>query len=236
MTYSASLMSGERTVEEPEVEAQETGRKLDLMEEIGGPQGIADSSIPAIVFVAVYTLGGNRISLAGICAVGAGLAIAALRLAKGESLRFALAGFVGVAVAAFIADRTGRAEDFFLPGLLLNLAYGSVYLVSILVRWPLLGVILGPSLGGEGMAWRRDPHLLRVYSRASWVWVGVFATRLAVQLPFYLAGSLVALGIAKTAMGLPIFALAVWLSYVILKRGGIEVPELFGRSRGPRGA
>lgn len=143
-------------------------------------------------------------------------------------MRFALAGFIGVAVAAFIADRTGRAEDFFLPGLLLNAAYGSAYLISILIRWPLLGVILGPTLGGKGMAWRKDERQLRAYSRASWVWVAIFATRLAVQLPFYLAGSLVALGIARTAMGLPIFALAIWLSYVILKRGGIDVPQPSG--------
>jgi hypothetical protein len=34
-------------------------------------------------------------------------------------------------------------------------------------------------------------------------------------------------------MGLPIFALAIWLSYVILKRDGIAVPEVFGRARGP---
>jgi len=202
-------------------EPGEAPRKLDLIEEIGGPQGIADSSVPAVVFVAVYTLGGSRISLAGICAVAAGMAIAVLRLAKGEPLRFALAGFVGVAVAAFIAGRTGRAEDFFLPGLLLNAAYGGAYLVSILVRWPLLGVILGPALGGEGMAWRKNPVELRAYSRASWVWVGVFATRLCVQLPFYLAGSLVALGIARTAMGLPVFALGIWLSYLILKRNGV---------------
>jgi hypothetical protein len=225
-------MSVEHTAEEPEAESKDSGRQLDLLEEIGGPQGVADSSIPSIVFVAVYALGGNRIALAGLCAIAAGLAIAVLRLAKGESPRFALAGFIGVALAAFIADRTGRAEDFFLPGLLLNALYGGVYLVSILVRWPLLGVLLGPTLGGAGMSWRQDPQQLRVYSRASWVWVGVFATRLAVQLPFYLAGSLVALGIARTAMGLPIFALAIWLSYVILKRGGIEVPEVFGSARG----
>lgn len=170
--------------------------------------------------MAVYTVGGNRISLAGICAVGAGLAIAGLRLARGQSLRFALAGFAGVAVAAFIASRTGRAEDFFLPGLLLNLAYASAYLVSIMVRWPLLGVLLGPMLG-DGMAWRRDPVKARAYSRASWVWVGLFTTRLAVQLPFYLTGSLLALGVARTAMGLPAFALTIWLSYLILRRAGV---------------
>lgn len=225
-------MSVEHATEEPEAESKDSGRRLGLLEEIGGPRGAADSSIPALVFVAAYALGGNRISLAGLCAIGAGLAIAALRLARGESLRFALAGFIGVAIAAFIADRSGRAEDFFLPGLLLNALYGSVFLVSILIRRPLLGALLGPALGAEGASWRQDPRQLRAYSRASWVWVGVFATRLAVQLPFYLAGSLVALGIARTAMGLPIFALAFWLSYVILKRSGVPVPALFGSARG----
>lgn len=200
---------------------EEPEERFDLIDEIGGPQGIADSSIPAIVFVTAYTLGGNRIVFSGVCAIAAAVVIFGLRLFKGESLRFALTGLVGVAVAAFIASRTGRAEDFFLPGLLLNLGYATAYLVSIAVRWPLLGVILGPTLGKEGMAWRRDPHQLRVYSRASWIWVGVFSARLCVQLPFYLAGSLVALGVARTAMGLPVFALGVWLSYLTLKRGGI---------------
>jgi hypothetical protein len=149
--------------------------------------------------------------------------IAAIRLLRRERLRFAAAGFAGVALAAFIADRTGRAEDFFLPGLLLNAAYGGAYLVSILVRWPLLGVILGP-LTGEGMRWREDPERLARYTRASWIWVGVFALRLAVQLPLYLAGAVLALGIARTAMGLPIFLVAIWLSYLVLE-GGSGRPE-----------
>ena len=133
-------------------------------------------------------------------------------------MRFAAAGFAGVALAAFVADRTGRAEDFFLPGLLLNAAYGGAYLISIIVRWPLLGLILGP-LTGEGLRWRDDPDRVRRYTQASWVWVGVFALRLAVQLPLYLAGAVLALGIARTAMGLPIFLVAIWLSYLILERG-----------------
>ena len=139
-----------------------------------------------------------------------------MRILRREPLQFALAGFAGVALAAFVADRTGKAEDFFLPGLLLNLGYALAYLVSIVVGWPLLGVILGP-LTGEGMAWRSDPDKVRAYTRASWVWVGVFTLRLAVQLPLYFAGALLALGIAKTAMGIPIFLIAVWLSYRILK-------------------
>ena len=188
----------------------------DLLSELGGPQGIADSSLPALVFVTVYAVGGNDLTLAAWLAVGVGALIALIRLLRREELRFVLAGFAGVALAAFVADRTGRAEDFFLPGLFLNAAYATAYLVSIAIRWPLLGVILGP-ITGEGMSWRDDPERLRLYARASWIWVGVFTLRLAVQLPLYLAGAVLALGIARTAMGLPIFLIAIWLTYLVLR-------------------
>lgn len=191
-------------------------QRLDLLEALGGPRGIADSSLPALAFVLAYSLDGNRVGLAAWIAVGLGALIAVVRMVRREPLRFAFAGFAGVALAAFVAGRTGRAEDFFLPGLLLNAGYAGAYLLSIAVRWPLLGVILGP-LTGEGMSWRRDPERQRLYTRASWIWVGVFSLRLAVQLPLYLAGAVLALGIARTAMGLPIFLIAIWLSYLVLR-------------------
>jgi hypothetical protein len=192
----------------------------DLLEALGGGHGIADSGLPAIAFVAAYTLGGNDLTVAAWIAVGIAGLLTVVRLLRRETLQYALAGFAGVALAAFVADRTGRAEDFFLPGLLLNAGYASAYLISILVRWPLIGVIL-ETIEGRGRGWRKDPTRVRVYSQASWIWVGVFLTRLAVQLPLYLAGALVALGIAKAAMGLPIFAFAIWLTYLVLRDSGL---------------
>jgi hypothetical protein len=196
---------------------------LHLVEAMGGRRGLADSGLPGIAFVGSYVASGNDLALSAWIAVGVGAVLAAIRIARRETLQFALAGFFGVAIAAFIAQRTGRAEDFFLPGLLLNAGYATAYAISILVRWPLIGVILGP-LSGEGMEWRRDPKRVRLYSQASWIWVGVFLVRLAVQLPLYLAGALVALGIAKAAMGVPIFALGIWLTYLLLRRGAEQQP------------
>ena len=132
-----------------------------------------------------YTVGGNDLSLAVWVAVAVGALITVFRVIRRETLQFALAGFAGVALSAFIADRTGKAEDFFLPGLLLNAAYAGAYLVSIAIRRPLLGVLLAAVLGEKG--WREDPERVRVYTRASWIWVGVFTLRLAVQLPLYLS-------------------------------------------------
>jgi hypothetical protein len=68
------------------------------------------------------------------------------------------------------------------------------------VRWPLLGVVIAIA-SNRGMQWRQDPTRVRAYSRASWVWVGLFSLRLAVQLPLYLTGALVALGVTRVAMG-----------------------------------
>ena len=196
-----------------------------LLDEMGGPQGVADSSLPGLAFVIVYSISGGELGLSAGIAVGLGAALAIFRRARGESLKFALTGFFGVAIAGFIATRTGRAEDFFLPGLLFNAGYALAYLVSIVIGWPLIGVIVGP-LTGNGMRWRDDPNKVKAYSRASWIWVGMFTLRLAVQLPLYLAGSLLALGIARTAMGLPLFILAVWLSWLTLRGGGVDLPQL----------
>jgi len=195
---------------------------FDLIDELGGPQGIADSSLPGLMFIAVYSITGGELQASAIAAIGLGALISVIRVVRGEKLRFAIAGFAGVLIAGFIATRTGRAEDFFLPGLLFNAGYALAYAGSIVIRWPLIGVLVGP-LVGEGFGWRKDRQRVRLFSRASWLWVGMFSARLVVQLPLYLAGSLLALGIARAAMGLPLFLLTVWLTYLTLKGGGLDL-------------
>ena len=202
-----------------------------LLDEMGGPQGVADSSLPGLLFVIAYTVSGGDLSLSALLAVALGGGLAVVRRIRGESLRFAITGFFGVAIAAFIATRTGRAEDFFLPGLLFNAGYALAYAVSIAIGWPLIGVIVGPIIG-QGMRWRDDPEQVSAYRRASWVWVGMFLLRLSVQLPLYLAGSLLALGIARTAMGLPLFLLCLWVTWLVLRRGGLDLPDFRRGSSG----
>lgn len=198
--------------------------EINLLDELGGPQGIADSSIPGLAFVIAYTVTGQKLELAAVIAVGIAALIGLIRLVRGERARYAASGFFGVALAAFIATRTGKAEDFFLPGLLFNAGYALAYAVSIAIRWPLMGVFIGPLIG-EGMAWRENPDRVRLFNKISWLWVATFLLRLAVQLPLYLTGALVALGVAKTAMGLPLFALAIYLSYLMLRAAGIDLKQ-----------
>jgi hypothetical protein len=183
---------------------------------VGGPWGALETSLPAVAYITVYTVSGQDTDVSAGVALGLALVLTVVRLARRESPRHALSGLVGVALAAFIATRSGRAEDFFLPGLLANAGYAAAFLVSIAVRRPLVGYIVG-QLEGE-RDWREDPVRLKAFTRASWLWGGLFVTRLAVQLPLYLAGAVVALGVARTAMGLPLFALGLWLTWRLVRR------------------
>jgi hypothetical protein len=84
-------------------------------------------------------------------------------------------------------------------------------------------VIVG-ALDGEGNSWRGDPVRTRLFALATWVWVVLFSLRLAVQLPLYLAGEVVALGVARTAMGLPLFALGLWITWRLVHRPAADTP------------
>jgi hypothetical protein len=190
---------------------------VDLQSALGGKLGITESSLPSVVFILIYTINGQVLSPALWGALATAVVLTIVRIARGGSIQFALAGMIGVAISAFIASRTGNAANFYLPGLLLQAAYAIAYLVSIVVGWPLIGVVLGPLLG-EGFTWRDDPARRRAYARASWFWCGMFAVRLAVQLPLYLLNMTVALGWVKVAMGWPLFALVLWLSYLVLRK------------------
>jgi hypothetical protein len=185
-----------------------------LIEAAGGPLGMAETAIPGVAYVAVYGFAGT--TPAAVVAVAIAVVLAVVRLARRETPRHALSGLIGVAVGAFIATRTGKAENFYLPGLLANVGYAAAFLVSIALRRPLVGYIVG-QLDGEGTGWRDDPLRVKVFMKASWFWAALFGLRLAVQLPLYVAGAVVALGVARTAMGLPLFALGLWLTYRLVR-------------------
>ena len=189
-----------------------------LQAAFGGKAGLLDVGLPGVLFVLVYTLAGRDLRLALIVALATAALLSLLRLVQRRSLQHALSGFLGVGIAAFIASRTGRAEDFYLPGLLYNAGYALAFVISIVTRWPIIGVMLA-LITQAGMGWRKDPVLVRAYTRASWVWVAMFLIRLAVQLPLYLIGedAIVALGTARVALGVPLYLVVLWVTYRVLK-------------------
>jgi hypothetical protein len=218
---------------EHETAADVRAERLLLERAIGGWRGIIDSGLPTVTFVAVYIAMGSdadALRTALWCAVGAGVAVVVWRLIRRQSLQQVIAGFVGLAISAWFASRTGRAEDYFVRGLMTNLAYGTAFLVSIVVRWPLLGIAMG-YLTGEGTTWRRDLQLRRTYAAASWIWVGLFFGRLVIQAPLYFAGAVAPLGVVNILMGWPLFLGAAYFTYRVLapiyrsRRSGQPAPD-----------
>lgn len=177
-----------------------------LLQQMGGVPGIVASSIPVAVFVVANLLFELRPAL--VAALVAGVLVAVWRIARRQRLQPAVSGLLGVAVAAFIAYRTGEARGFYLPGLIYSAVFAVAFLVSVLVRWPLAGVIWH-GINGQGHSWRRDPRLLRAYTLASLLWALVFLARLVVQGLLYNADEETWLGIARLAMGYPLVGVAL---------------------------
>lgn len=67
-------------------------------------------------------------------------------------------------------------------------------------------------------AWRSDRALLRRYTLATWLWIAMFAVRLAVQIPLYFSSSVGWLGTARLVMGVPLWALVLWGTWVLVRR------------------
>jgi Protein of unknown function (DUF3159) len=192
-------------------------RNPTLLDQMGGVSGIVASGVPVVVFVVVQAVAGHLVASI-IAAVASALAVAGWRLVRGEAVQPALSGLLGVAVCAFVAWRTGEAKGFFLLGIWTSRLYGGVFLLSVLVRRPLVGVIWH-LVNGEGQAWRQDTAVRRAFDIASLAWVVVFGARFVVQRWLY--DSVYAdtwLGWVRIAMGVPLAALAAAVTVWAIRR------------------
>ncbi|MBL7258601.1 DUF3159 domain-containing protein [Paractinoplanes lichenicola] len=188
-----------------------------LAQLLNGRRAAIDATLPTVGFVAGWLVLGQSIIAGAIVAVVVALAISAWRLRKGDKPRAVVIGLLGVCVAALIALYTGNAADFFLIQLFSNAASALAWAVSIVIRWPLLGLVVGGVLG-QKTRWRRDPALLRSYGLASWVWVLQYVVRVAVFLPLYAAGQVFALGVMRVALTWPLVAACLAVSWWVIRR------------------
>lgn len=184
---------------------------------LGGKKGLIDSGVPSIVFLVVFNVS-KDVNNAIWAALTLSLILAIIRLIKKDTIQHSVSGVIGVLICAYFANRSGNPTDFYIPKLLTNLGYGTVYLIANLVGWPILGVVLGPLLG-ENFTWRNHPERKRMYIKASWIWVGMFFARIAVQYPIYKSGNVNLLGTVNLAMGYPLFFAAAYGTWLVIKAG-----------------
>jgi Protein of unknown function (DUF3159) len=198
----------------------ETGKPAvdtSLIDAFGGVRGMVDMTVPGFVFVLLFTIT-KDLKVSSYSAVGATLLLALVRVVRRETLKHAFGGVLGVAISAYIAMKSGKAQDFYLPSMIYGVVLGVAYAISAVVRWPLVGLFLGPFLG-ENLTWRtQNPGRLAAYTKATWVWVALFALRAAILFPLYWAGNVTWLGVAKIGLGVPPWLVAIYLSWLILSK------------------
>jgi hypothetical protein len=188
-----------------------------LAEALGGPRGIVESAVPTIAFTLGYVLSHDlRRSLT--IAIALAVVLLVVRVVQRQPVQFVVNSLVGIGIAAVFAARSGKAEDVYLPGILYNAGYAVVMILSIVARWPVVGLIIG-SVTGDVSAWRQDPAIVRLCSRLTWVLVAPCIIRVAVQWPLYLAGHVGWLGATKIALGWPLQVGALSLMAYLLARG-----------------
>ena len=197
-----------------------------IAEAVGGVRGVIDSAAPTVVFVTANSTAGLRAGI--IAAVVTGVAVFALRLLRRQPVRQAVGGFAAVAVAAYFAARTHKAEGFFLPGIILSAVYAAAAGGSALFRRPFVGYVLA-ALDVRYAHWQRSPRLVRAAMAGTLVWTGVFALRAGIQGWLYLHSHVGWLAAARIGMGLPLFAAATGACVLLARRAAaLDRPALDG--------
>jgi len=186
-----------------------------VLEQLGGLSGLVSSTVPVLVFVPVNSIWG--LTAAIWAALAAATAVLVWRLVQRTPVQPAVSGFLGVGVCAFIAYRTGDAKGYFLFGIYTSLLYAAGFVLSVLVRRPLVGVIWG-MLNGQGSSWRRHRVAVRAYDIATAAWALVFAARYLVQHELYDADRTGWLAVARIGMGWPLTAVALLVTLWAVRR------------------
>ncbi|MEV0403950.1 DUF3159 domain-containing protein [Actinoallomurus sp. NPDC050550] len=209
--------AGPAEAERAAYDTVEEAVRKQLTKALGGPRGVVEAAIPTIGFTVSWIVS-HKLQLS--LGIGAGLAVVllAVRLAQRSTVQFVLNSIFGIAIAAFFALRSGKAADAFLPGILYNAGYAAAMLLSIVVRWPVVGFLIG-SVTGDPTAWHRDRDTVRLCSRLTWLLLIPCLVRVAVQYPLYLAGHVGWLGASKVVLGWPLQVAALAAMVWVLARG-----------------
>lgn len=214
---------GDRSDSPPQFRYVEEFVRHQLSQSLGGLRGMLEAALPFVAFTVAWVVF-ERLTPALLAALGAAVLLAAVRLVQRQSLKYVAQAVLPTALAAVIATRTGRAEDVFLPGILYNGALAVVSLLTVAVRRPLVGFLIGAAVN-DPTGWIADRGLVKMTSRLTLVLAVPYVTRFVVQLPLFLAGEVVWLGVAKVVLGWPLLLGALFVIGLLLSRGRTPIED-----------
>jgi hypothetical protein len=208
--------TGRQAAVDPENTVEAEVRRT-VAKQLGGPRGAVETVLPFAVFSLVFVVR-EDVRSSVIAGVGAAVAMMTVRLVQGSSTQFVRNGLFGIALGAVFATMSGRAETAFLPGIIQSAVWAAGLTVSIIVRWPAVGFLVGSVLG-DPTSWRDDPAIVKLSNRLTLIMLLPMVLRVSVQYPLYLAGEVGWLGVSRVALGWPLSAVAFAVAAAILARG-----------------
>lgn len=185
-----------------------------LLGQMGGVSGLIYSALPVVILVPVSTAFGLLPALIAALSVAAGILV--WRLVRRDSVKPALAGFLGVGISALIAWIVGASKGYFLLGIWMSLIWATVFGVSVLIRRPIVGYVWS-WVNGHDRSWRRSRRAVLAFDAATLTWVLVFGARFVVQHHLYDADRTGWLGVARIAMGWPLAAIGALVTYLAIR-------------------
>ena len=229
-------MTSQHHVDTETVEAVVRGQ---LSKAMGGRRGMVEAAVPTITFTFVY-IATKEIRLAIAASVAFAVAMLVVRLVQRSTVQYVLNALFGIGVGCLFVwlggrnggDESEQALAYFLPGLLYNAGYAVVMVLSILARWPVVGLLVG-AVADDPTEWRQDPQIVKLCSHLTWVLVAPCVLRVLVQAPIYLGGRaaddadpfVTALGVAKVVMGWPLQVAALGAMVWLLARNRTPVSD-----------
>ncbi|CAB4691593.1 unannotated protein [freshwater metagenome] len=207
-------------IEKYGIKQSEDGYQLDfksLLASVGGFQGLIESTLPGFLYVLTFAIW-RSLTISISTVVAAVLLLTIRHFVKKRPFSQLVGSLIGIALAIYLTLRPGgQAGDFYLKDFWTNGIYGSVLLLSVVIRLPIIGVMVG-LFTNQGLTWRKNRRKVRFFDLVTLLWVGLFATRLAVELPLYFVGDIVTLGFVKLVLGLPFYLTMIWVSWLLLRK------------------
>ena len=211
------------TEETPQFRYVEEFVRYQLSQSLGGARGMIESALPFIAFTIAWVIA-RQLYPAIVAAVVTAFLLALIRLIQRQSIKYVVQAVIPTVIAALIATRTGRAQDVFLPGILYNGALAVLSLVTVAIRKPLVGFIIGAAVG-DPTGWTKDRGLVNMTSKLTLVLAVPYVARFVIQLPLFLAGQVVLLGISKVVLGWPMLIGALTVIGIMLSKGRTPMDE-----------
>jgi hypothetical protein len=188
-------------------------RFSELLDEFRSVLGgrLIDAILPPLVFLIANAIWGLQTAM--WTALGLSIILGIRRITRGESLAYGLLGAFSVLLAIGLVTLLGRAESFFLPGLISGGLTVALCFISLLIKRPLTAWSSYISRRWT-LDWYWHPRIRPAYTETTLLWTLFFGLKFWWQIALYQGGDAENLAWVQTLTGWPTLLIILVITYL----------------------